>query len=65
MAVDRDNARAAFGQQADSRASDDPGSTGNDGNPAVEANSIGHRHFPFGHIPVISGFWPAQHARPA
>jgi hypothetical protein len=65
VAVDRDYACAAFGQQADGRASDDSGSTGNDGNPAVEANSIGHRHFPFGHIPAIAGFLASPHRRPA
>jgi hypothetical protein len=56
VAVDRDYACAAFGQQADGRASDDSGRTSDDGNPAVEANSIGHRHSPFAHIPVIAGF---------
>ena len=42
VAVDRDDARAALGQQADGRGSDDAGSAGHDGNPAIEANSIGH-----------------------
>ena len=41
-AVDRDDARAALGQQPHGRGSDDAGSAGDDGNPAIEANSIGH-----------------------
>ena len=42
LAVDGDDARAALGQQPDGRGSDDAGSTGDDGYPAIEANSIGH-----------------------
>ena len=41
-AVDGDDTGAAFGQQADGRGSDDAGRAGHDGNPAIEANSIGH-----------------------
>jgi hypothetical protein len=38
----RGGAAAALGQQPDGRGSDDAGSTGDDGHPAIEANSIGH-----------------------
>ena len=41
-AVDGDDAGAALGQQADGRGSDDAGRAGHDGDPAIEANSIGH-----------------------
>jgi hypothetical protein len=41
-AVHRDQARPAFGQQAHGRGADDTGRAGHDGNPAIEANSIGH-----------------------
>ena len=34
--------RAALGQQANGRGSNDAGRPGHDGNPAIEANSIGH-----------------------
>jgi len=61
VAVDCDNPRTAFGQQADGRAPDDSGSTGNDGNPAVEANSIGHRHSPLG----ASRLFPVLASQPA
>jgi hypothetical protein len=43
LAVDRDNARAALGQQPYRRGSDDAGSPGDDGDPAIQANSIGHK----------------------
>src|SRR5438445_11124672 len=42
LAVDGDDTSAAFGQEADGRGSDDAGRAGHDGNPAIEANSIGH-----------------------
>ena len=42
LAVDRDDARAALGQQPHGRGADDAGSTGDDGDPAVQTNSIGH-----------------------
>ena len=46
-AVDRDEAGAAFGQKPHGRGADDAGSPGDDGDPAVQANSIGHcRCFP-------------------
>jgi hypothetical protein len=57
VAVDCDNPRAAFGEQVDGRASDDSGRTGDNGNPAVEANSIGHWHFPRSSLPGCSGLW--------
>jgi len=43
LAVDRDNARAALGQQPYGRGSDDAGSPGDDGDPAIQANSIRHK----------------------
>jgi hypothetical protein len=42
-AVDRDNPRAARSQQAHGRGANDTGRTGDDGDPAVQANTIGHR----------------------
>ena len=42
LAVDGDDARAAFGQKPDGGGSDDAGCPGDDGDPAVQANSIGH-----------------------
>ena len=41
-AVDGDDARAAFGEQPKGRGSDDAGRAGNDGDPAIQTNSIGH-----------------------
>jgi hypothetical protein len=41
-AVDRDDARAAFGQQPNGRGSDDAGRAGDDGDLAIQTNSIGH-----------------------
>jgi hypothetical protein len=38
----RDDARAALGQQPNGRGSDDTGRAGNDGEPAIQTNSIGH-----------------------
>ena len=47
LAVDCDNTRAALGQQAHGRGADDAGRAGDDGNLAVQTNSIGHvRRFP-------------------
>src|SRR6185436_15480639 len=40
--VDGNDTGAAFGQKADGGGSDDTGRAGHDGNPAIEANSIGH-----------------------
>ena len=55
-AVDRDNARAAFGQQPDGRGADDAGSAGDDGDLAIQTNSIGHfAAFPLAG-PVVPGF---------
>jgi hypothetical protein len=46
-AVDCDNTRPAFRQQFQCRGADDTGSTGYDGDLAVQSNSIGHiRRFP-------------------
>jgi hypothetical protein len=56
-AVDGNDARAALGQKAHGGGADDPGSPGDDGNPAIEANSIGHVwHFPWAG-PVVPDFW--------
>ena len=41
-AVDGNNAGAAFGQQADGCGADDAGSPGDDGDLAIQTNSIGH-----------------------
>src|SRR5258705_2708671 len=41
-AVDRDDAGAALGQEPDGRATDDAGRAGDDGDLAVQPNSIGH-----------------------
>src|SRR3981189_212536 len=49
LAVDCDNPRTTLGEQLDGRGSDNAGRTGDDGNPAVQANSIGHSR-------VSSGF---------
>src|ERR1700704_5725558 len=45
-AVDRDDAGAALSQQPDGRAADDAGRAGDDGDPAIQTNSIGHTVFP-------------------
>ena len=45
LAVDCDDTRAAFGQQPDGRGSDDAGRAGDDGDPAIQTNSIGHAGF--------------------
>ena len=45
-AVDRDDAGAAFGQKADGCGTDDAGSPGDDGDLAIQTNSIGHVAFP-------------------
>ena len=42
LAVDCDDPRAALGQQPDGGGSDDAGRTGDNGDPAVQTNSIGH-----------------------
>ena len=48
LAVDCDNTRAALGQQPHGRGADDAGSAGDDGDLAVQTNSIGHvRRFPW------------------
>ena len=55
-AVDGDDASAAFGQEPHGRGADDAGCAGHDGDPAVEANSIGHvLGFPLA-APVCPGF---------
>ena len=41
-AVDRDDAGAALGEQLHGGGADDAGRAGDDGDPAVEPNSIGH-----------------------
>ena len=41
-AVDRNDARAAIGEKPDGCGSDDAGGAGDDGDLAVQANSIGH-----------------------
>src|ERR1700694_1966709 len=47
-AVDGNDARAAFGQKAHGRGANDARSPGDDGNLAIETNSIGHVwHFPW------------------
>ena len=65
-AVDGDDAGAAFGQQADGRGSDDAGRAGHDGNPAIEANSIGHVWGFLSLAPVIPDFggFRAKSGRP-
>jgi hypothetical protein len=54
LAVDRDDARPALGQQPHGGAADDTGRTGHDGDLAVQANSIGHA-FPQAR-PVVPDF---------
>ena len=62
LAVDRDNARAALGQQPHGRGADDAGRAGDDGDLAVQANSIGHvMRFPSG-CPVVPGFCVVRRA---
>ncbi|MEY9316568.1 hypothetical protein ABIF29_003367 [Bradyrhizobium elkanii] len=55
LAVDRDNPRTPFGEQLERGGSDDAGSSGDDGDPAVEPDAIGHGGFPLAG-PVRSGF---------
>ena len=54
VAVDGDDARAALGEEADGRAADDAGSSGDDGNLAVQANTI--RHLVSSAGPVVPDF---------
>jgi hypothetical protein len=42
LAVDCDNMRTALGQQLHGSGADDAGGAGDDGNPAIETNAIGH-----------------------
>jgi hypothetical protein len=64
LAVDRNDTRAAFGQQLSGGAADDAGSPGDDGDLAIETNSIGHvLRFPLAR-PVVSGFsWVRREGR--
>ncbi|MEZ0062144.1 hypothetical protein ABIF26_007687 [Bradyrhizobium elkanii] len=55
LAVDCDNPRPPFGEQLERGGSDDAGSPGDDGDPAVEPDAIGHGGFPLAG-PVRSGF---------
>ncbi len=42
LAVDCDNMRATLGQKPHGRGANDAGGAGDDGNPAIETNAIGH-----------------------
>jgi hypothetical protein len=55
VAVDRDNPRPALGQEPHRRGADDPGGAGDDGNPAIQSNAIGHARRSSGSS-GISGF---------
>jgi hypothetical protein len=63
-AVDGDDARATLGQKPDGGAADEAGSPDDDGDPAIQANSIGHFRVS-SDAPVVPDFWwfGARHAR--